>query len=315
MEPIFSGLKTFMKRPYVHMKNTYVPPDVYIVGIPYDIGTSNRPGARFGPAGIRDASHMLCTGANPNFKLNPFKRLNVYDVGDIEFSTNTKKALKDIEMAALHLTEHGSHLISLGGDHTIALPLLRSIKKRHGKVAIVHFDAHVDTWSDDNGEKYRHGTPFHFAAKEKLIDTKHSVQIGIRSPINQVTMDYTQRDLGFHVIPAKNIHLAHSLDEIINGIKRRIGDRKVYMTFDIDCIDPSQAPGTGTPEIGGLFTWQVLHIMESIKDLNWVGMDMVEVAPAYDNAQITSLAAATFICTYLCMIASKKNTDNTGIAI
>ena len=183
---------------------------------------------------------------------------------------------------------------------------MRAIKKRRQeKISLVHFDAHVDTWTHHNGEKYRHGTPFHFASKEKLIDPKHSIQIGIRSPIDQETMDYTRDTLGFKILTAENVHES-TTQTIAEIIRTRIGDRPVYLTFDIDAIDPSQAPGTGTPEIGGLFTWQALSIMRQIKDLNWVGMDLVEVAPAYDNAQVTALAGATFIWTYLSMIASKR---------
>lgn len=304
-EPVFSGIRTFMKQPHISSTEIYLSPDVFIVGIPYDLGTSNRPGARFGPAGIRDASQMIYSEDNPSFKLNPLKKLKIYDAGDMKLSMDPKKAMKLIEDQALELTENKSQLISLGGDHSIALPLLRALKKRHGKVSIVHFDAHTDTWQHNRGTLHLHGTVFHLAAKENLIDTNHSVQIGIRSPIDNEIMEYTQKDLGFHVITADMVHTT-DLMHCVNRIKNTIGNKKVYLTFDIDCIDPSQAPGTGSPEIGGLFTWQALHIMRAIRDLNWVGMDMVEVAPAYDHAQITSLAAATFVWTYLCMIASKR---------
>ncbi len=304
-EPVFSGIRTFMKLPYISKSAIYSAPDVFISGVPYDLGTSGRPGARFGPAGVRDASQMLYSEDNPNFKLNPLKKLQIFDAGDMEVSMDPKKAMKLIENQALELTKNGSQLVSIGGDHSIALPLLKAAKKRHGKVCLVHFDAHTDTWQHDRGTPHLHGTVFHRAAKSKLIDTEHSVQIGVRSPIDNEIMNYTQKDLGFHVITANMVHMT-DLMHVVNGIKRTVGDRKVYLTFDIDCIDPSQAPGTGTPEIGGLFTWQALHIMKSIKDLNWVGMDMVEVAPAYDHAEITSLAAATFVWTYLSMLASKR---------
>lgn len=305
-ETPFSGIRTFMKCPYDVAPNTnYTSPDVYIAGIPYDLGVSNRPGARFGPAGIRDASHMLCGEANPNFRLDPFEKLTVYDAGDVQTSVVAKDALKDIESFAAKLTKHGSQLISMGGDHTVSLPLLRNIKKKHKKVSLVHFDAHVDTWTHNHGEKYRHGTPFHFASKEKLIDPTSSVQIGIRAPTTNEIMDYTRKELGFHVITSEMVHEG-KISDIVQGIKNRVGDNKVYLTFDIDCIDPSQAPGTGTPEIGGLFTWQILSILHRIADLNWVGMDIVEVAPAYDNAQITSLTAATIMWTYLSILAARK---------
>jgi len=299
MQPPFSGIRTFMKQPTV-VKGT---PDVSIVGIPFDLGTSNRPGARFGPSAIRDASLMLTDGDNPQFRLDPCKKLKIVDAGDLEIANGyLEETLTKIES---QLDKIKSQIICLGGDHTITLPILRSLHKKHGKVSLVHFDAHVDTWNDNFGTPIGHGTPFHYAATENLINTNHSVQIGIRSPVQNEIMDYTQKELGYHIITSEMVHRA-GLDLVVQGIKNTIGNNKVYLTFDIDGIDPSQAPGTGTPEIGGLFTWQVLYILKAIKDLNWVGMDLVEVAPAYDTAQITALTGATIVWYYLCMIAGNK---------
>jgi agmatinase len=299
-QPTYTGHKTFLKLP-THCAE---PPDISIIGIPFDLGTTNRPGARFGPDGLRAISAMLANRMHPLFRLNPANILSMVDRGDLEVANGQlDQTLTMIEQQAAGL---GGHIVSLGGDHTITLPLLRALSNKHGKgISLVHFDAHVDTWKDNFGTPVGHGTPFHYAAQEGLINPGKSVQIGIRSPCSNEIMDYT-RDLGFNIISAQAIHRSSDLSGVVEEIRQTVGTAPVYLTFDIDCIDPSQAPGTGTPEIGGLFTWQAKYILENIVDLNWVGMDLVEVAPAYDHAQITALAGATFVWTYLCGLASRK---------
>jgi len=300
--PTFSGPRTFLQLPASLADG--VPPDISIVGIPFDLGTTNRPGARFGPAAIRDASLMLVDGDHPETGLDPCRLLKMADHGDLEIVNGyMEPSLQRIEEQIRALP---GHPVSMGGDHTITLPILRALADRHGKaIRLVHFDAHVDTWKDSFGAPIGHGTPFHHACMEGLIDPTHSVQIGIRSPTGTDVMRYTTDTLGFTVITAEQVHLDGIL-MAVQTILQTVGDANTYLTFDIDAIDPAQAPGTGTPEIGGLFSWQALAILKRLENINWIGMDMVEVAPAYDHAQITSLAAATFMWTYLCLLAGTK---------
>lgn len=304
-QPTFAGLRSFLQLPAKLKKNK--KPDIIIAGVPFDAGTTFRSGARFGPSAMRDISNMLLDGDNPIHRINPCKELSMIDIGD--FDVNTDGIERSLELIFEQAVKIKSHLVCMGGDHTITLSLLRALKRKYKKpISVVHFDAHVDTWNDNFGTTYGHGTTFYYAVEGRYIDPKHSVQIGIRSPVQNEVMDYTQKDACFNVITSEMVHRTN-IDLIVQGIKNTVGDNLVYLTFDIDCIDPSQAPGTGTPEIGGLFTWQVLSILNKLEDLNWVGMDLVEVAPAYDHAQITSLAGATIIWTYLSLLAKRKNND------
>ncbi len=301
-QPTFSGLRTFLQLPEKLEVGT--EPEVTIVGIPFDLGTSNRPGCRFGPAAIREASLMLMDGDHPELRVNPVEKLHCIDAGDLDIVNGYLQQSLDLIAEQVQLIDN--HLIVLGGDHTVTLPVLQGRAERNGRgISIVHIDAHVDTWKDNFGAPVGHGTPFHYAARDGLIDPQRSCQIGIRSPVGNSVMDYTRDELGFTVITAEQVH-TDGIDAVVEGVKKIVGNNAVYLTFDIDGIDPSQAPGTGTPEIGGLFTWQALSIMKKLGGLSWIGMDMVEVAPAYDHAQITSLAAASFVWTYLCMLADGK---------
>jgi guanidinopropionase len=298
----YSGLRSFLQLPA--KLDGGATPDVTLVGIPFDLGTTNRPGCRFGPAGIRDASLMLIDGDHPEIRVNPIDDLRCIDAGDLDVACGYLD--QTLELIEKQVGEIDSHLMVMGGDHTITLPILRGRAEKNGKaLSLVHIDAHVDTWPDTFGGPVGHGTPFHYAAQEGLIDPKRSIQIGIRSPVGNDVMDYTRNELGFTVVTAEDVHVG-GVDAVVKAIKETVGDNAAYLTFDIDGIDPSQAPGTGTPEVGGLFTWQALAIMKKLSGMNWVGMDMVEVSPAYDQAQITSLAAATFVWTYLCMFAAEK---------
>ncbi len=267
---------------------------VQIAGIPLDIGTTNRSGARFGPHAIRHASRMLIDGAHPGSWVDP-ATLAIADVGDFAI------ALGDIE-ASLGLIEAQAasipHLIALGGEHGITLPLLRALaKRRGGPVALVHFDAHVDTWPDSFGQKFGHGQPFYHAIREGLIDPRRSIQVGIRSPV-QAEVWRWGLDQGLTVVTAEQVHEAGAAATAAR-ICETVGEAGAYLSFDIDALDPAFAPGTGTPEMGGLASWQVLAILRRIWSLAFVGMDVVEVAPAYDHAEITALAAATIVWEYL----------------
>lgn len=268
-----------------------------IAGIPFDIGVTNRAGARQGPAAIRAASRMLVDGDNPATWRDP-AQAGIADIG------NFALALGDIA-ASLALIENQaascSHLIALGGDHTIALPLLRALRKKVGQpLALVHFDAHVDTWPDNFGAVIAHGSVFYHAITEGLVDPKRMVQIGIRSPVSRDIWQWGI-DQGIIVISAEDVHLSHP-QAVADTIRRVVGDQPAYLSFDIDALDPAFAPGTGTPEVGGLASWQAMAILKRLGGLDWRGMDVVEVLPACDVSEITALAAATVAWHYLSIV-------------
>jgi agmatinase len=273
-----------------------------VAGIPFDIGTTNRSGARFGPAAIRAASRMLVDGAHPQFWNEP-AAMDIADIGD--FAT----ALGDIP-ASFALIEAQArqigHLVALGGDHGVTLPLLRALgtgTAHHGPPALVHFDAHVDTWPDSFGQPLGHGSVFYRAIEEGLVQPRRMIQIGIRSPMTREVHDWTAGH-GVTVIGALDVHETGPA-AVAARIRDTVGDAPVYLSFDIDVLDPAFAPGTGTPEIGGLATWQVQAILRRLGSLRFIGMDVVEVAPAYDVAEITALAGATVAWEYLCLTGGR----------
>ena len=273
---------------------------ICIAGIPYDLGTSNRPGARFGPAAIRQASRMLVDGDHPANWGDPAK-LDLADIGDFRTAHgDILGSLAKIEAQAAPL----KHLVALGGDHTVTLGLLRALATRRGPLALVHFDAHVDTWPDSFGLVWGHGSPFYHAIEEGLIDPHRTVQIGIRSPMHKAVHDWTVGK-GVTIIFAEEVHeagpsaAAERIREVIGG------DAAAYLTFDVDALDPAFAPGTGTPEVGGLATWQTRAILRRLAGLDFVGMDVVEVSPPYDVSEITALAAATIAWDYIALLAPR----------
>jgi agmatinase len=266
---------------------------ICIAGVPFDIAVTNRSGARFGPHAIRHASRMLVDGDNPANWRDPL-HLPIADVGDFGL------ALGDIG-ASLALIESQAalydHLVTLGGDHTVTLALLRAVARRRGRVGLIHFDAHLDTWPDNFGQKYAHGSVFYHAIEEGLVDPKRMVQIGIRSPVQREIWDWTAGK-GVTILDAETVHMKNPA--AIAEIARQVaGDGPTYISFDIDALDPSQAPGTGTPEVGGLFTWQAMAIMKRLGGLDLIGMDLVEVCPPYDSAEVTALAGASLVWNYL----------------
>ena len=270
---------------------------VAIAGVPFDIGVTNRAGARFGPHAIRHASRMLVDGDNPANWRDPL-RLPIADVGDFQVALGDIAAsLAQIERQAATF----SHLVALGGDHTITLALLRALAKRRGKLGLVHFDAHLDTWPHNFGQIYAHGSVFYHAIIEGLVDPRRMVQIGIRSPVQRSVWEWTLAQ-GVTVIDAEAVH-GSAPAAIAERARQVIGGAPAYLSFDIDALDPSQAPGTGTPEVGGLFTWQAMAIIRRLDGLPLVGMDVVEVSPPYDSAEITALAAASLVWNYLSLIA------------
>lgn len=279
-----------------------------VAGVPYDGVVTNRPGARFGPQAIRAASLMLCDGIHPLFDVSPLDYLG--DALDMRLpnASPLPEVRAHIErQAAALMARH--HCVFLGGDHSITLSLLRAAQARYGKgepLALVHFDAHCDTWEDHFGEPSGHGTWTYEALREGLASPAHTVQIGIRSSGVRQAREYVA-DQGGMILTARALRGkdGDGLKPAIEAIRARIGQRPCYLTLDIDCLDPAFAPGTGTPEPGGMTSSQVLTFLEELADLNWVGMDCVEVAPAYDHAELTTNAAATFVWTYLSGQAAK----------
>ena len=294
--PRYAGPNTFARLPELRDVEKC---DVAIVGIPFDAGTSYRPGARFGPQSIRQASRHLRTNYHPNYDVEPFKVQQVADAGDIACNPfNINEAIKQIEDGATELLQKVGGIISMGGDHTIAFPLLRSVNKiNKGPVALVHFDAHLDTWDTYFGAPYTHGTPFRRAREENLFLDDASMHVGIRGPL------YSRNDL-------KIIHCdefqTEGIDKIVERIKKRVGNNPLYLSIDIDVLDPAHAPGTGTPEIAGMTTREIVNVLRGFSGMNLISADVVEVAPAYDHAELTSLAAATIIYELTNLFANKK---------
>ncbi len=286
VSPRYAGLSTFARLPQRHEVGRA---DVAVVGVPFDSGVSYRPGARFGPAHIRQSSRLL-RPYNPAQQVAPFADKQVVDAGDIAANPfDIGEAIATIEAAARELTGEG-RLLTLGGDHTIALPLLRAHHAQHGPLAVLHFDAHLDTWDTYFGEPYTHGTPFRRAAEEGLIDGQHSLHAGIRGPLYSARDLPESADLGFATLHCTEFD--GGLAAMAERMRERLGDRPVYVSVDIDVLDPAHAPGTGTPEAGGLSSRELLGMIRALRGANVVGADIVEVAPAYDHAEITGIAAA-----------------------
>lgn len=273
-----------------------------VAGIPYDGAVTNRPGARFAPAAIRQASQMLCDGIHPFFNTSPYEFIR--DLGDLATPNTDLTAMRAslAEQVPALLAQY--HMCWLGGDHSITLGLLRAYRAWAGQpLAVLHFDAHCDTWEDHFGEPSGHGTWVYEAITEDLVDPESFVQVGIRSAGVREAREYV-RDQGGVIFTARDLRGLESegqLSEVIQTIRQRLSAKGLpaYLTLDIDCLDPAFAPGTGTPEVAGLSTNQVFTLLESTADLNWVGMDCVEVAPPYDHAELTSNAAAQLVWTYL----------------
>jgi agmatinase len=262
-----------------------------VVGVPFDSGVSYRPGARFGPAAVREASRLL-RPYHPGLDVSPFERAQVVDAGDIAANPmDIPAAIDTVQREAGALLDDGAKLVSIGGDHTIALPLLRALAQRHGPVALLHFDAHLDTWDSYFGASYTHGTPFRRAAEEGVLDTSALCHVGIRGPLYDRGDLTGDKELGFGIVTSADV-LRRGVDEVVGGLRERIGDRPLYVSVDIDVLDPAHAPGTGTPEAGGLTSRELLEILRGLAGTNLVSADVVEVAPAYDHAEITSVAAS-----------------------
>ena len=291
-EPTYAGALSFVRRRYSRELEGV---DVVVAGVPCDLATSNRPGARFGPRGIRAASAQLAWGPLWPWGFDPFERLRVIDWGDVLFDEGyVDRMLKAVEDHAANALAHDASLLTFGGDHLVTLPLLRAHARHHWPLALVHFDAHPDTWRE---ETLNHGSMFFHALREGLLDPEHSVQIGIRT--------HNDESHGFQILDATWVH-ERGAQATAARIREVVGGRRAYLSFDVDCLDPSVAPGTGTPVVGGLTTHQAREILFRLDGVDFVGMDLVEVAPPYDVAEITALAAATLALDYLALRARSR---------
>lgn len=295
----FGGAASFFRVPY---QPDMTGVDVAVTGVPLDIATTNRSGARMGPRAIRNASLSLAWERPWPWGTDPMAALNVIDYGDCEPVEGDLLSVTHIEKHIAHIINSGTAALILGGDHFISYPSLLAHAAVYGPISLIHFDAHTDTWPS-SGNGVNHGTMFYKATKDGIINSASSTQIGIRT--------FNDDTLGFHIVSAADIHQTNGRD-IAKQIHSRVGNSPVYITFDIDCLDPAFAPGTGTPVPGGLSTFQVLNIIRELKGINLVGMDVVEVAPAYDHAEITALAAAQIAIEMLCLYAenNKNITEN-----
>lgn len=290
----WGGALSFLRRKYTR---DLAGADVVVSGVPYDGAVTHRPGCRFGPQGIRAASVQLAELPAFPFGFDPFQRLAVIDFGDCFLDPHHPETIQAaIEAHARGILAAGPHMLTLGGDHFVSYPLIRAHAEKHGPLALVQFDAHSDTW-DDDGCELNHGTMLLRAVREQAIDPAHSIQVGIRT--------HNDHTYGFEILTSPWVH-RHGVDAAIDAIQARVGRQPVYLSFDVDCLDPAFAPGTGTPVAGGLATWQALEIVRGLGSLNLVGMDVVEVSPPYDHAEITALAAATVAHDWLCLLAARK---------
>ncbi len=293
-EMTYGGALSFLRRRYTR---DLTGAEVAVSGVPYDASVTHRPGCRKGPQAIRAASVQLAELNAFPFGFDPFDHLSVIDYGDCFIDPHHPETVPSaIEAHADHILAGGVRMLTFGGDHFVAYPLIKAHAKKLGPIALVQFDAHCDTWPDD-GTRLDHGTMFSRAVAEGVIDVSKSTQIGLRT--------YNDSDHGFEILTSPWVH-RNGIDAALDVIFERAGDAPVYISFDVDGLDPAFAPGTGTPVSGGLASWQALELIRGLGALNLVGMDVVEVSPPYDHAEITALAAATVAHDWLCLLAEKN---------
>jgi len=300
--PRFAGPTTYARLPTL---DAVGKAEVAILGVPFDSGVVYRPGARFGPAAIRSGSRML-RPFNAWTEAEPFAQ-QVADAGDVACTPfGIEQAIGEIEAAAKATYERAAHVLAIGGDHTIALPLLRAASKRFGPLALVHFDAHLDTWNTYfGGARYTHGTPFRRAAEEGLLDLRRSLHVGTRGPQFSAQDLPDDAALGFQLIDGRAID-DRGAASIASEIREVVGDAQVYLSLDIDVLDPAFAPGTGTPEAGGWSSREAIAVIRGLGGIRLAGADVVEVAPAYDHAEVTAIAAANVVYELLCLFSITK---------
>ena len=300
--PRYAGLTTFARLP---RREDVSRCDVAVVGIPFDSGVTYRPGARFGPSHIRQASRLL-RPYNPELKVSPFANQQVVDAGDMVANPfDIATAVAEIDAQASELIDAGARLVTLGGDHTIAYPLLRAHHRRYGPLALLHFDAHLDTWDTYFDAPVTHGTPFRRAAEEGLFVPGHSAHVGIRGSLYAADDLVADAGFGFTVVHCTEFE-RRSADDVVEQLSQAIGDRPLYVSIDIDVLDPAHAPATGTPEAGGLTSRELLAILRGLDGHDLVGADVVEVSPAYDHAEITGVAAANVAYELISLLAKRS---------
>ena len=297
----FCGIRSFMRLPQLQVTEEV---DFAIIGAPVDTGSTFRTGSRFAPAAIREMSMML-RAASVSLDIDMFKYVSGVDFGDINVSPcNLEKAHKSIEEGIQPIVDGNVIPICFGGDHSITLPELRAVARKHGPVALVHFDAHLDTYDIENGDTLTHGTPFKIAVDEGLIDTAHSIQVGVRGIFSTDAIRVSE-NMGFKVITADELR-ALGFDKVGQIVNERVGDKKAFLTFDIDFVDPAYAPGTGTIEVGGVTSYEALYLLRQTREINYVACDVVEVLPAFDPTQITAYLAGCVAHEFIAMLACRK---------
>ena len=304
--PRFGDIATFNRLPYIsdiQGKNV----DVVILGIPFDGGTTFRPGARFGPRGVRDAS-VLCRNYNSELSVDVYEKLNVVDGGDV--SVNPINLLATFESVQNHITNQihqwNARAICVGGDHSILLPDLRAVHKKHGDFTLIHFDAHNDTGDSAWGEKYHHGTPIRRAIEEGIIKGSRIFQIGIRGPLTSSSQNDYIQEQKINVLEMNDFYDTQKKDLFFENIRKIAENGPCYLTFDVDGVDPAYAPGTGTPVVGGMSSFDALQSVRRLKGLNLIGANVVEISPPYDHADITSLLGAALVFEFLSLMAQPK---------
>lgn len=303
--PRFAGRATFARLPEISDVDDY---DVALVGLPFDSGTTYRPGARFGPNHVRDSSRLI-RPFNVALKTSPFTDVQVVDAGDVSLTPfDAGVAVQAMQAAAERLTRNGARLVAIGGDHTLSLPMLRAAAQHHGPITLVHFDAHLDTVESILGCEVNHGTPFYRASEEGLLNADTCAHVGVRASFYDASDLETDIRVGFQIFPAHDL-AERPLSDMIRDLHERVGDTAVYLSVDIDVLEPGLAPGTGTPELGGLLGRELLAIIRSFLGKNVVGGDVVEVAPAYDHAQITGIAAAHVVYELVSVIAENRRRE------
>lgn len=308
VSPRFTGIRTFMRLPHVRV---LTEADVAVVGVPFDGGASFRPGARFGPEAIRSLS-VLLRRYHPDLKLDLFRYVSVVDYGDCAVVPGSvEQTLERVAAQLRVVVDAGVTPLVLGGDHSVTLAVLRALAARHGPLALVHCDAHSDTWKDFYGQRYDHGTTIRRAVEEGLLRPERSMQIGLRGPLFGPEDWEQSRRLGLAAWPAAELQTV-GIAAIAARARERVGDAPSYVSFDIDVLDPAFAPGTGTPEVGGLATREAIELLVALRGVDLVGADVVEVSPPYDNAGITALAAANVLHTLLGLIAYRRAPHGTG---
>lgn len=304
--PRYAGLTTFARLP---RREDVADWDVSIVGVPFDSGVTFRPGARFGPSSIREASRLL-KPYNPAQDALPFELAQVVDAGDIACNPfDIQTALEEIQTGLTELLGDGRTVLTLGGDHTIALPALRALAAIHGPVALVHFDAHLDTWNTYFGAPFTHGSPFRRASEEGLLQKDRSAHVGVRGSLYDSQDLVDDEDLGFTIVHCREFD-SLGTNGILQRIRDRVRDAPVYVSIDIDVLDPGFAPGTGTPESGGMTSRELLEVIRGLRELDLVSADIVEVAPAYDHAAITAVAAANLAFELVTILSSRTRSQH-----